>query len=201
MAGFTESIRRARAVCCGRRSNRKFSRSRSIRKVLSMQPRRPTARYTASTMARPRNTFLRDAGYIWGSQNFPPDGSLFVGTGDQGKIFRVTSAGHGEVYYETGQSHVTCLGLDREGHLLAGSEPNGLLYRVTAVHKAFVLYNANLPEIRSIITGPDGSVYAAALGAVASAAALEPRQMRLQPTQRWWWRLRQASRSPTRRAD
>ncbi len=34
-----------------------------------------------------------------------PDGALFVATGDQGKIFRVTSAGHGEVYYETGQSH------------------------------------------------------------------------------------------------
>ena len=42
------------------------------------------------------------------------DGALFVATGDQGKIFRVTAAGHGEVYYETGQAHVTCLAFDRE---------------------------------------------------------------------------------------
>src|SRR5205823_1348598 len=42
--------------------------------------------------------------------------------------------------------------------------PNGILYRITEKDKAFVLYDANLPEIRSIVPMPDGSVYAAALG-------------------------------------
>ncbi len=107
--------------------------------------------------------FAPAAHYIW-ALKFAPDGTLFVATGDEGKIFRVTSAGHGEVYYETGQQHVTCLAIDREGRLLAGSEPNGMLYRITAQNKAFVLYDANLPEIRSIVTGPDGAIYAAALG-------------------------------------
>ncbi len=107
--------------------------------------------------------FAPDARYIW-ALKFSADGSLFVGTGDQGKIFRVTSAGHGEVYYETGQSHVTCLAVDREGRLLAGSEPNGILYRITAQNKAFVLYDANLPEIRAIVPAADGTIYAAALG-------------------------------------
>src|SRR6185436_4727830 len=43
-------------------------------------------------------------------------------------------------------------------------EPNGILYRITAKDKAFVLYDASLPEIRSIVPMPDGTVYAAALG-------------------------------------
>lgn len=107
--------------------------------------------------------FAPGAHYIW-ALKFAPDGSLFVATGDEGKIFRVTAAGHGELYYETGQEHVTCLAIDREGRLLAGSEPNGILYRITAQNKAFVLYDANLPEIRSIVPAPDGSIYAAALG-------------------------------------
>jgi hypothetical protein len=107
--------------------------------------------------------FAPEARYIW-ALTFAADGALFVGTGDQGKIFRVTAAGRGEVYYETGQAHVTCLVMDREGRLLAGSEPNGILYRVTARNKAFVLYDANLPEIRTIVTASDGTVYAAALG-------------------------------------
>jgi len=107
--------------------------------------------------------FAPAAHYIWALQP-APDGSLFVATGDQGKIFRVTSAGHGDVYYETGQANVTCLALDRQGRLLAGSEPNGILYRITAPNQAFVLYDANLPEIRAIVPGPDGSIYAAALG-------------------------------------
>jgi hypothetical protein len=107
--------------------------------------------------------FAPGARYIWALKS-APDGSLFVATGDQGKIFRVTAAGHGEVYYETGQSHVTCLALDNQGRLLAGSEPNGILYRISAQNKAFVLYDASLPEIRAIVPAPDGSIYAAALG-------------------------------------
>ena len=47
---------------------------------------------------------------------------------------------------------------------LAGTEPNGIIYRISARDKAFVLYDANLPEIRSIVPMPDGTVYAAALG-------------------------------------
>lgn len=101
--------------------------------------------------------------YIW-SLAAGPDGALYVGTGDQGKIYRVTSPGSGELYYDTGQSHVTGLAVDAQGRLLAGTEPNGILYRVSARDKAFVLYDASLPEIRSIIPQPDGTVYVAALG-------------------------------------
>jgi hypothetical protein len=101
--------------------------------------------------------------YIW-SLAFGPDGALYVGTGDGGKIFRVESAGNGELYYDTGQSHVTGLAVDRQGRVLAGTEPNGILYRISAKDKAFVLYDASLPEIRSIVPMPDGSIYAAALG-------------------------------------
>jgi hypothetical protein len=102
--------------------------------------------------------------YIW-AMAFAPDGSLYVATGQQGKIYRVTAPGRGELYYETGQSHVTALAFDREGRLLAGSEPNGILYRITGIPaRGFVLYDANLPEIRSIVAAADGSIYAAALG-------------------------------------
>ena len=107
--------------------------------------------------------------YIW-ALAFAPDGALYVATGQQGKIYRVMPSingvpARGELYYETGQSHVTALAFDREGRLLAGTEPNGILYRVTGTPaKAFVLYQSRLPEIRSILTAPDGAIYAAALG-------------------------------------
>jgi hypothetical protein len=107
--------------------------------------------------------FAPGARYIW-ALRVAPDGSLFVGAGEPGKIFRVTAAGKGEPYFDSGQSHITCLAFDAEGRLLAGSEPNGILYRLTAKDKAFVLFDANLPEIRAILPMPDGSIYAAALG-------------------------------------
>src|SRR6202022_353964 len=78
--------------------------------------------------------------------------------------FRVTAAGKGEEYYATGQSHVTGLSFDAQGRLLAGTEPNGILCRISAKDKAFVLSDAILPEIRAIATAADGSVYAVGLG-------------------------------------
>jgi outer membrane protein assembly factor BamB len=107
--------------------------------------------------------FAPQAKYIW-ALAFAKDGTLFVGAGNPGNIYRVDKTGKAETYYETGQSHVTALAFDSRGNVLAGTEPNGILYRVSAKDKAFVLYNANLPEIRSIIPMPDGAIYAAALG-------------------------------------
>ncbi|MCL5743529.1 MAG: hypothetical protein M1541_06330, partial [Acidobacteria bacterium] len=107
--------------------------------------------------------FAPGARYIW-SLVAAPDGVLYVGTGDRGLIYRVTSANKGEVYYDTGQSHITGMCLDAQGRLLAGTEPNGILYRISAKDKAFVLYDANLPEVRAIVPAADGSIYAAALG-------------------------------------
>ncbi len=107
--------------------------------------------------------FAPKARYIW-ALAAAPDGALYVGTGDQGRIFRVTGPGQGELYYDTGQAHITGLAVDNEGRLLAGTEPNGILYRITAKDKAFVLYDANLPEIRAIVPASDGTVYVAALG-------------------------------------
>lgn len=101
--------------------------------------------------------------YIW-SLKAAPDGTLYAGTGDQGKVFRITGPQQGEVYYESGQTHVTALGLDAQNRLLAGTEPNGILYRIESQGKAFALYDAALQEIRSIVAGPKGDIYVAALG-------------------------------------
>ncbi len=107
--------------------------------------------------------FNPKAKYIW-ALAAGPDGALYVGAGEPGKVFRVTAPGQGEVYYDSGQAHITSLAFDRERRLLAGTEPNGLLYRITAKDKAFVLLDANFPEIRSIVPAADGSLYIAALG-------------------------------------
>ncbi len=119
--------------------------------------------------------FAPKARYIW-SLAVGADGVLYAGTGDQGKIFRITGPNQGEVYYETGQSHVTALALDAQSRLLAGTEPNGLLYRISGKDKAFVLYDSSLPEIRAIVPMPDGTVYAAGLGGSVSKRAQSAQQ-------------------------
>src|ERR1700722_13621885 len=55
--------------------------------------------------------FAPQAKYIW-ALAFASDGSLFVGAGNPGNIYRVDKTGKAETYYETGQSHVTALAFD-----------------------------------------------------------------------------------------
>ena len=90
-------------------------------------------------------------------------GTVFAATSPDGKIYRIES-GKAVEYFETNAKFVWSLAFDSAGRLLAGTEPNGILYRITTKEKAFVLYDANLPEIRAIVPASDGSVYVAALG-------------------------------------
>ncbi len=131
----------------------------------------PDGRIYRFENGKPREFFAPGTKYIW-SLAFGRDGALYAGTGDDGRIFRIQPDGKGEVYYSTGQANITCLAFDTQGRLLAGSEPNGMLYRVSAKDKGFVLYDSTLPEIRTIVTAPDGTLYAAALGGSMSRRSL-----------------------------
>jgi sugar lactone lactonase YvrE len=101
--------------------------------------------------------------YVW-ALAVARDGTLYAGTGGRGQVWRIPPDGKCELYYETGQTHVTALAFDAQGRLLAGTEPNGLLYRIEGPRRAFALFDSSLPEIRSILPAPDGSIYVGALG-------------------------------------
>jgi hypothetical protein len=59
--------------------------------------------------------------YIWSLAISPKSGTVFVGTGENGKIYQVTAPGQGEVYFDSGQAHITALLLEGSGSLLAGA--------------------------------------------------------------------------------
>jgi hypothetical protein len=108
--------------------------------------------------------------YIW-ALALMNDGSLAVGTGDNGKLYRVRSASakpENALLVSTNQTHVLSLAVTRQGDLIAGTDPGGLILRISSDGKAFGLYDAPLREIHSLATAPDGSIYALALSDAAS---------------------------------
>lgn len=121
--------------------------------------------------------------YIW-DMAFGPDGTLYVATGDKGQIFAVTPEGKGEVYYASDEAHIRVLAFDGKGHLIAGTEPSGRVLRLTkssekSTQKAgtaegFVLYETPKREVTALAVGPDGSIYAAAIGERMHMAAQAP---------------------------
>jgi hypothetical protein len=104
--------------------------------------------------------------YIW-SLAFLNDGSLAVGTGDNGKLYRVRAAGAKaaeSLLIDTNQTHVMSLVVTTRGDLIAGTDPGGLVLRVSSDGKAFALFDAPLREIHTLAAAPDGSIYALGLG-------------------------------------
>jgi hypothetical protein len=110
--------------------------------------------------------------YIW-SLAVLNDGSLAIGTGDNGKLYRVRSAGakpESSLLIATNQTHVISLAVTAQGDLIAGTDPGGLVLRISPEGKAFALFDANLREIHALAPAADGSIYALALSEAASAA-------------------------------
>ncbi|MEP6717705.1 MAG: hypothetical protein ABJB21_01110 [bacterium] len=103
--------------------------------------------------------------YIW-SLALLHDGSLAVGTGDSGKLYRVRTAGakaESSLLLSTNQTHVMSLAVTAQGDLIAGTDPGGLVLRISPDGKAFALFDAPLREIHALATAADGSIYALAL--------------------------------------
>jgi hypothetical protein len=108
--------------------------------------------------------------YIWSLASLP-DGSLAVGTGDNGKLYRVRAAGakpESSLLINTNQTHVMSLAVTAQGDLIAGTDPGGLVLRISQDGKAFGLFDARLREIHALAPAADGSIYVLALGEAAS---------------------------------
>jgi hypothetical protein len=111
--------------------------------------------------------------YIW-SLVALNDGSLAIGTGDTGKLYRVRATGakpEASVLVDTNETHIISLAVDGQGNLYAGTDPGGLVLRVSPEGKTFALFDSPLREIHSLASGPNGTIYALAL----SDAATGPR--------------------------
>lgn len=110
--------------------------------------------------------------YIW-SMALLADGSLAIGTGEAGKIYRIRAANstpEASLLFDTSETHIISLATDKSGNLFAGTDSNGLVLRFGPDGKPFALLDSPLREINELAIGPDGSVYALALGESASTA-------------------------------
>jgi len=111
--------------------------------------------------------------YIW-ALAVDSQGALYVATGDTGEVFAVTPDGKGQRFYQSRERHARSLAFDSKGNLLIGTEPDGLVVRVEVTRKtpkaapeagaSFVIYETNKAEVTSLVTGPEGNIYAASIG-------------------------------------
>ncbi|HEX5702647.1 MAG TPA: hypothetical protein VFX97_05470 [Pyrinomonadaceae bacterium] len=95
--------------------------------------------------------------YIW-STAVDAAGNLYLGTGHDGKLFRVTADGRGALLYKAAELDVTALAVAKDGALFAATSPDGKVYRVTSDGKAEVYFDPVDKYIWSLAVMPDGSL-------------------------------------------
>jgi len=114
---------------------------------------------TGVLMLSPKLTelFNTQQTYVW-STAVDNAGNVFVGTGHDGKIFRIAANGTGNLLYDAAELDVTALAVGRDGSLYAGTSPDGKVYRIAADGKADVYFDPDDKYIWSLAVMPDGSL-------------------------------------------
>lgn len=115
-------------------------------------------------MAVSRSVDLPDALYVWDLAL--ANDRLYAATGTEGRIFAFRPGQDDpelETVLDARPSNILTLAADVEGRIYAGTDGEGLVYRLTREnggYTPFVLYDAPEPEIGALLVLDDGTVYA-----------------------------------------
>ncbi len=88
------------------------------------------------------------------------DGNLYVGTGDEGKVFRVDSDGKTELLFDSIEFDILSLELGPDGELYAGTSPDGVIYRIDKNGESRTFFDSPEHYIWSLEFDDSGTLYA-----------------------------------------
>ncbi len=88
-------------------------------------------------------------------------GTVYLGTGHDGKIYRKDNGGQFELYFKVPEQDIFCLAQDSKGNLYAGSSPNGKVYKITSKDKGEPFFNPQERYIWDLKFDENGTLLAA----------------------------------------
>jgi len=95
--------------------------------------------------------------YIWSSA-IDAAGNVYLGTGAEGRIYKVTPAGSGSMFADLTELNVSAIAIGRGGELFAATSPDGKVYQLDASGKATVYFDPKEKYIWSLAVMSDGSL-------------------------------------------
>jgi sugar lactone lactonase YvrE len=95
--------------------------------------------------------------FIWASA-YDKSGNFFLGTGGDGKIFKVDQGGKGTLFYDSTELNVSALATSSDGSVFAGTSPDGKVYRISPNGNASVYFEPKQKYIWSLEVLNDGSL-------------------------------------------
>lgn len=101
--------------------------------------------------------FKTEQPYIW-STAIDNSGNVYLGTGSDGRIYKVNAGGNGAMLTDLAELNVTALAIGKTGELFAATSPDGKVYRIDAAGKAEVYFEPKEKYIWSLAVMNDGSL-------------------------------------------
>ncbi len=89
------------------------------------------------------------------------DGSLYIGSGNEGRVFRVDASGKGSVFYDSAELEVHALAPAPGGGLYVGTSPDGKIYKVDAKGNGTPFFDPKDKYIWALAVDAHGNVFAA----------------------------------------
>ena len=78
--------------------------------------------------------------YIWATA-IDGGGNVYLGTGSDGRIYKVSAAETGAMFADLTELNVTALAIGGSGELFAASSPDGKVYRIDSAGKAKIYFD------------------------------------------------------------
>jgi len=122
----------------------------SERGVLTPAPRL-TRLGDDESAARPDHVWVMTSG---------AEGRLYLGTGPEGRVIQIDSAGRQRILFEADEPLITALAVDRDGSLLAGTAPGGKIYRINADGSSELFCETGERYIWTLVVTDDDRVFA-----------------------------------------
>jgi len=88
------------------------------------------------------------------------DGTLFVGSGNEGKVYRVGADGRGSAFFDSTELEVHAVAAGPNGSLYVATSPDGRIYKVDRDGKSSTFFEPKEKYIWSLVTDARGNVYA-----------------------------------------
>jgi len=89
------------------------------------------------------------------------DGSLFIGTGNEGKVFRIDPQGQGSMFFDAPELEAHALAPAPNGGLYVATSPDGKIYKVDRAGTATEFFKPEDKYIWSLASDAKGNLYAA----------------------------------------
>ncbi len=110
-----------------------------------------------ATAPKVSEIFKTDQPYVWSSA-VDASGNVYLGSGADGKVFKVDAAGKGALFADLGELNVSALAIGRSGEIYAATAPDGKVYRLDAAGKESVFFDPKEKYIWALALMADGSL-------------------------------------------